>query len=84
MIGFSVAFDWSREWCEFLDQSQCEVKQTSAITLNSLLKITLLAISTFWRMEYRLDEGSINTGDEYQVNKELFLLEIFYGDLFPI
>ena len=35
-------------------------------------------------MEYRLDEGSINTGDEYQVDKELFLFEICYGDLFPI
>lgn len=84
MIGFSVAFDWSREWCEFLDQSQCEVKQTSAITLNSLLKMTLLGISTFWSMEYRLDEGSIHTRDEYLVDKELFLFEMCYGDLCPI
>ena len=27
VIGFSFVSDWLREWCEFLDQSQSEVKQ---------------------------------------------------------
>ena len=30
VIGFSIASDWLRKWCEFLDGSQSEVKQNQS------------------------------------------------------